>query len=71
MRWIFGPILIILCVLLMKFTVQVTEVTGKVGFAEKYLGPPLAGTYTWWRLVGLAGIVLNLLWMFGFLKFGF
>jgi hypothetical protein len=63
MRFVFGPIIIILSILMMKYVVQVTNYTGKIDFAEKYLGS--AGTYTWWRLVALVGIILSILWMTG------
>ncbi len=68
MRFIFGPILIVLAVLMMKYTVQVTRVTGKIDFAEKYLTTGAAGTFTWWRLVALVIIILSLLWMTGNLE---
>jgi hypothetical protein len=65
MRFILGPIVIIIGILMMKYTVAITNVTGQVGFAEKYLRPGGAGTYTWWRLVGLGLIVISILWMSG------
>jgi hypothetical protein len=69
MRFIFGPIMIALGVLLMKYTVQITNFTGALDFAEKYLkGGVGAGTYTWWRLVGLFLIAVALAWMFGVLS---
>ena len=37
MRYIFGIIFIIIGVLMMRYTVEITEFTGKVDFAEKYL----------------------------------
>ena len=50
----------------MRYTVQITEFTGKIDFAERYLrGNFTAGTYTWWRLVGLGIIILSVLWFFG------
>jgi len=53
----------------MRYTVQVTNFTGKIGFAEKYLGGGLAaGTYTWWRLVGLGLIIISVAWMVGLVK---
>ena len=70
MRFILGPLLVVLGVLMMKYTFWITEQTGKIDFADKYLPAPLAGTYTWWRLVGLATIILSLLWMTGMLNFG-
>lgn len=56
----------------MKYTVQVTNTTGKIDFAEKYLGTGIAaGTYTFWRLFGLIICVLSVCWMFNILSFGF
>jgi len=71
MRFILGPLLIVLGVLMMKYTFQLTNYTGKIDFAEKYLGTGVgAGTYTWWRLIGLAFCVLAVLWMLGVVSFG-
>jgi hypothetical protein len=70
MRFIFGPLIIVLGVLMMKYTVQITETTGKIDFAEKYLKGGLAGTYTWWRLFGLFLIIISMLWMAGTLSLG-
>ncbi len=69
MRYILGIIIIALGVLLMKYSVKVTEFTGQIDFAEKYLAAPLAGTYTWWKIVGITLIILSLAWMFGYFKF--
>ncbi len=60
-----GLILIGIGILLMKYTVKITENVGKIDFAEKYLKAPLNGTYTWWRLVGLGLIAISVLWMTG------
>jgi hypothetical protein len=51
--------------LLMRYTVQVTEFTGRIDFAEQYLRGFGAGTYTLWRIVGVLAIVGSLLWIFG------
>lgn len=51
--------------LLMRYTVQVTNFTGKIDFAEQYLRAFGAGTYTLWRIVGLVAVVGSLLWIFG------
>ena len=69
MRYIVGPLIIIAGVLIMKYTVDVTNFTGKISFAEDYLRPIGAGTYTFWRLFGLLIIVLAVLWMTGRLEF--
>ena len=68
MRIVAGIFFIILGVLMMKYTVAITNYTGKIDFAEKYLKLGLAGTYTWWRLVALVIIILSILWMTGSLN---
>ncbi len=68
-RIVGGLVLMALGVLIMKYTVRITDVTGRIDFAEKYLKVPFAGTYTWWRIVGFGAIIIGLLWMFGYLKF--
>jgi hypothetical protein len=68
MRFIFAPIVFFLGILIMKYTVQVTDMTGKIDFAEKYLGIGVAaGTYTFWRLFGLGICILSVFWFFGML----
>lgn len=55
----------------MKYTVQLTNITGKIDLAEKYLGTGIgAGTYTWWRLFGLGLCVISVLWIFNKLPTG-
>jgi cellobiose-specific phosphotransferase system component IIC len=68
MRYFLGPIIIVLAVLLMKYTVEITNFTGKLDWAERYLSTPFAGTYSWWRIVGLLLIIFSLAWMFGLLN---
>ncbi len=70
MRYFLGPLVIVLGIAMMKYSFWITQQSGKIDFAEKYLPAPLSGTYTWWKLVGLAFIVLAALWMGGFLDFG-
>ena len=71
MRFIFAPIVFALGILVMKYNVQVTNVTGKIDFAEKYLGVGIAaGTYTFWRLMGLLFCILAVLWIFNVLPTG-
>jgi hypothetical protein len=71
MRFFFSPLVLALGVLIMKYTVQVTNMTGKIDFAEKYLGTGIgAGTYTFWRLFGLGLCILSVLWLFGKLPGG-
>ena len=57
---------------MMKYTVRLTQITGTVDFAEQYLkGGIFAGTYTWFRMLGLLFCVLATLWTFGILDFGY
>ena len=73
MRFILAPLLFIAGVLIMKYSVQITDgFTGKIDFAEKYFSAGFgAGTYTWWKLFGLAMCVLSVLWLFNVIKFGY
>lgn len=69
MQFIFGPIVILLGLAMMRYTVQITNMTGKIDFAERIFSAGLgAGTYTWWRLVGLGIMILGALWLFGLLS---
>jgi hypothetical protein len=70
MRYFLGPLIIVAGIAMMKYSFWITQQSGKIDFAEKYLAPPLSGTYTWWKLVGLAFVILALCWMAGFLDFG-
>jgi hypothetical protein len=68
MRFFLAPLVFALGVLMMKYTVQITEYTGKIDLAEKYLRTGVgAGTYTWWRLLGLVFCIMSVLWLFGML----
>jgi hypothetical protein len=68
-RIIVGLIVIAGCVAMMKYSVQLTNITGKIGLAEKYLGSPLAGTYTFYKLFGLLIMILMIVWIFTGFKF--
>jgi hypothetical protein len=68
MRFFLSPITFVLGILLMKYTVAVTDMTGKIDFAEKIFGTGIgAGTYTFWRLFGLGVCILSVLWLFNML----
>ena len=69
MRFIFAPLLFAAGVLIMKYSVPITDqFSGKIDLAEKYLGTGVgAGTYTWWKLFGLGMCVLSVLWLFNML----
>ena len=68
MRYILGPLVVALGVVIIKYSFWITQQTGKIDFAEKYLQSPLAGTYTWWKIVGIIFIVLALGWIGGFIN---
>lgn len=72
MRFFLSPLIFIAGVLIMKYSVQITDqFSGKIDLAEKYLGTGIgAGTYTWWKLFGLAMCVLSVLWLFNMLPSG-
>ena len=70
MRYLFGPLIIVAGILMMKYSFWITQQSGKIDFAEKYLAAPLSGTYTWWKIVGLLFIIIALAWMGGYLDFG-
>jgi hypothetical protein len=71
MRFFLAPLVFIAGILLMKYNVQVTNMTGKIPMAEKYLGTGIgAGTYTLWRLLGLVFCILSVLWLFNMLPGG-
>jgi hypothetical protein len=68
MRFFFAPLVFILGLLCMKYSVAITNNTGKIDLAEKYLGVGIgAGTYTWWKLFGLGLCVLSVFWLFNML----
>ncbi|PIR96395.1 MAG: hypothetical protein COT92_01365 [Candidatus Doudnabacteria bacterium CG10_big_fil_rev_8_21_14_0_10_42_18] len=68
MKFFLAPLVFIAGLLMMKYSVQVTNMTGKIDFAEKYLGTGIgSGTYTWWKLCGLGLCVLSVLWLFNML----
>ena len=73
MRFIFAPLLFAFGLFCMKYSVAITDqFSGKIDFAEKYLGTGIgAGTYTWWKLFGLGMCILSVLWLTGYLKLGF
>jgi hypothetical protein len=63
---IFGIIGVTLGVVMIIYSRYIVEnITGPIGFAERYLGG--AGTYLFIRLVGILIFLVSLLIMFGFL----
>ena len=63
---IFGLVGVGLGLVIIVYTRYIVEhISGPIGFAERYLGS--AGTYTFWRLLGMVIFFVSLLIMFGFL----
>jgi len=70
MRFFLSPFVFAAGILLMKYSVMVTDqFSGKIDLAEKYLGTGIgAGTYTFWKLFGLGLCILSVLWFMGYLS---
>lgn len=73
MRFFLAPIVFVLGLVCMKYSVQITDqFSGKIDFAEKIFGSGLgAGTYTFWKIFGLGICILSVLWLFGKLPSAF
>ena len=72
MRFLLSPLVFIAGILIMKYSVAITDqFSGKIELAEKYLGTGVgAGTYTWWKLFGLMLCIISVLWLFNMLPTG-
>jgi hypothetical protein len=68
MRWIVSPILMVIGILMMKYTVGLTNITGRVSLAEKYLAG-FGGTYAYWRIIGLGLVIFGMLWITGIVHY--
>ena len=55
--------------LIIRYSISLADAFGHVEWAERHLGGGLAGTYTLYRLIGLAILIFSLLYMFGGLGF--
>jgi hypothetical protein len=73
MRFILAPLIFVGGILVMKYSVAITDqFSGKIDFAERIFGTGIgAGTYTWWKLFGLGMCILSFLWFFNMLPTGF
>jgi hypothetical protein len=69
MRFLLSPLIFVLGVLIMKYSVQLGNFTGRIDFAEKYLGSGFGGTFTFYKICGLLTCVLALLWLTGMVHF--
>ena len=69
MRFVWGLVWVIIGILLMKYTFQITNTFGKIDWAERNLRGGGGGTYTLYRLAGLAIIIMAMLYMFNSFDF--
>jgi hypothetical protein len=63
MRFIWGIVGAVIGFGLIKYSFQIKNFFGDVSWAEQHLGG--GGTYTLYKIVGVAVIILSLLYMFG------
>ena len=67
---IFGGIIgVAIGVLVMRYSVWITDNFGRVAWAEEHLRGGLAGTYSLYKIIGLVAIILSLLYMFNLYGF--
>ncbi|MEO8065938.1 MAG: hypothetical protein ABI643_03770 [Candidatus Doudnabacteria bacterium] len=69
MHFIQGLIGVVIGILLIRYSVAITDMLGRVDWAEEHLRGGLAGTYSLYRIVGIIFIVLSLLYMFNIIGF--
>jgi hypothetical protein len=69
LRIIGGLVVMAIGFCLIKYSVKVTDSIGRIDFAERWFKAPMAGTYTWWKLVGIGIMFLGVLWILGWVDF--
>lgn len=52
--------------LILVYRVRIKDLTGSIGFAERYLGP--GGTWTFLILLGIGIFIFSLMWAMGTLQ---
>jgi hypothetical protein len=65
MKFVWGIVWVIIGIALMRYTFQITNLFGKIDWAETHLRGGFGGTYTLYRLVGLLVVIIAMLYMFG------
>ena len=55
MNYLYFIIFLTVGIIMVRFSGWITDNTTRIEAAEKYLGP--AGTYTFWKIVGIVAIV--------------
>ncbi|MEJ0021783.1 MAG: hypothetical protein WDN47_04385 [Candidatus Doudnabacteria bacterium] len=69
MHFISGTIGVIAGILLIRYSVALTDIFGRVQWAENHLRGGLAGTYSLYRIVGVVFVILSLFYIFNVLGF--
>lgn len=69
MKFFWGFVWVVIGTLVIKYSFQITNLFGKIGWAENHLSSGLGGTYTLYKLIGVVIIILAMLYMFGGLGF--
>jgi hypothetical protein len=65
MRFIWGIVWILVGIAIMRYNFQITNLFGKIGWAESHLSGGLGGTYVMYKLIGLFVVIVAMLYMFG------
>ncbi len=66
MTYVTGIIGCVIGFFYLKYSFQIKEIIGNVGFAERYLGP--GGTHLMHKIIGLLIIIGSILYAFGGLQ---
>ena len=67
MNFIGGLIGVVVGFLLIKYSVALTDTFGRIQWAEEHMHSGMSGTYSLYRLTGVAFIILSLMYMFDIL----
>jgi len=65
MNIFWGLIGVTVGVLVIKYSIWITENFGTIEWAEQHLRGGMAGTISFYRIVGIVIIILSLMYMFG------
>jgi hypothetical protein len=65
MKFVWGTVWVIIGILLIRYTFQITNLFGKIDWAEQHMRGGYGGTYALYKLVGLGIVILAMFYMFG------
>jgi hypothetical protein len=69
MHIVWGLVWIGIGFLLIKYSYQIVQNFGRIGWAERNLGGGMGGTYTLWKIVGVLVICIGFINIFGGIDF--